>query len=195
MNQGLIALALTGIQGLLEGIEDEVRGHGATDPPADDVSGEHVDDEGHVDHPLPARNVRKIRYPQLIWPLSSELTVDPVQRTRCARVAQRRAHSLAANDAAKAMPAHQPLDGAAGHGHAVALELFPDLDRTVDLVVGVPDALDFGQQRCIALGAGTTQIRIASLGNTAPIGRRGDLQYAADRLDPVDLAVLVDIGG
>jgi len=40
--------------GLVQGIEDETGGHRGGDTPADDLAGEDVDDEGHVDHPLPA---------------------------------------------------------------------------------------------------------------------------------------------
>jgi hypothetical protein len=48
MNQRIRVRGPTGLERLLPGIEHEVRGHGGTDAPADDASGEHIDDEGHI---------------------------------------------------------------------------------------------------------------------------------------------------
>jgi hypothetical protein len=80
--QASVALGLPGIQGLLQRIEHEVRAHRTAHPPAHDTTGEHVDDEGHVQPALPGRYVREVDDPQLVWPLGPELPVDPVQRTR-----------------------------------------------------------------------------------------------------------------
>jgi hypothetical protein len=43
------------IQSLFKSIEDERGMSGAADPPADDVSGKDVDDEGNIDETLPGR--------------------------------------------------------------------------------------------------------------------------------------------
>ena len=40
--------------GLVQSIQDETGRHRGRDTPADDLAGEDVDDESHVDHPLPA---------------------------------------------------------------------------------------------------------------------------------------------
>jgi hypothetical protein len=82
-NQASITLGLPGIQGLLQRIEHEVGPHRTTHPPAHDTTGEHVDDEGHVQPALPGRDIREVAGPQLVRPLGPELPVDPVQRTRC----------------------------------------------------------------------------------------------------------------
>jgi len=50
-------------------------------PSADNVPGEHVDDEGHIDEPLCRRHIREIGYPQRIRTLRRELAVDPILRT------------------------------------------------------------------------------------------------------------------
>ena len=39
--------------GLVQGIQDETGRHRGRDTPADDLASEDVDDESHVDHPLP----------------------------------------------------------------------------------------------------------------------------------------------
>ena len=41
---------------------------GPADPPADDPSGEGVDDEGHVDEALPGRDVGEVRQPERVRP-------------------------------------------------------------------------------------------------------------------------------
>lgn len=51
----------------------------------------------------------------------------------------------------------------------------------------------FGEQ-VIEGSPGTTPFRVALSGGMAPTGRRGNLQYLADRLDPAGIPVLVDAG-
>jgi hypothetical protein len=89
---------------------------------------------------------------------------------------------------------HQPLDSAARHGRALAPELTPDLVGTIDPQVLVVHALHLRQQARISLGSRGQQRRVALARRVAPVRRRGDLQRAADRLDPVSSAVLVDEG-
>lgn len=52
VDQG-VAFGLTGVEGLLQRIEHEVRGHRAAHAPADDITGKHVDDEGDIHPALP----------------------------------------------------------------------------------------------------------------------------------------------
>jgi hypothetical protein len=47
-------------------------------------------------------------------------------------------------------------------------------------------------QFIISQCADTAQRRISLLGRMTPISGRGDLQHFADRLDTIDIAVLVD---
>src|SRR5690606_21358082 len=70
----------------------------------------------------------------------------------------------------------------------------PDFISTVNLQVGLPDAVDMGHQEVIPLGSFAAQLRIALTGRMAPVSRRGNLQYFADRLDPVSIPMLIDIG-
>ena len=72
VDQG-IPLGLACPQGLLQRIKHELGVHGTADAPADDVTGEHIDDEGNVHEPLPGRDIRKVADPELIWALSHEL--------------------------------------------------------------------------------------------------------------------------
>lgn len=43
--------------GLFKGIEHELDSHGGLDLPAYDSAGEHIDDEHHVDHAIPALDI------------------------------------------------------------------------------------------------------------------------------------------
>jgi hypothetical protein len=54
--------------------------------------------------------------------------------------------------------------------------------------------LHFGQQLRITLRTRAQQRRLTHARGMAPLRRRGDLQRAADRLDPVSSPLLVDEG-
>ena len=193
VDQGVVALGLPCVQGLLQGIEDEVGAHGTAHTPAHDAPGEDINDEGHVQPALPGRHVREVGHPELIGPVGLEDPVDPIQRARCLGIANRGAHDLAAHHAAQPETTHQPLDRATRTGSAFAVHLLPDLVGTVDLhVVDLPDLFDMRNQLGISLGASAAQRRIALLSNASPIPGRGDLQNPADRLDPEPIAMLVD---
>lgn len=59
-----VALRLTRVQRLFQGIEHQVGAHCRADAPADDAPGEYVDHEGHVEPALPGRDVgcgRRVR--------------------------------------------------------------------------------------------------------------------------------------
>jgi hypothetical protein len=66
------------MQGLFQGVEDEARMRGAADPPANDASGEGIDDKRHVDKALPRRHVGKIGYPEPIRLRCPELAFDMI---------------------------------------------------------------------------------------------------------------------
>jgi hypothetical protein len=53
VNQFAIALRPTGVQRLLQGIQNEFHMHGGADPPTHNAPGVHVDHEGHVQPALP----------------------------------------------------------------------------------------------------------------------------------------------
>ena len=101
-----------------------------------------VDHEGDVDEALPGRNVSEVCDPQLIRPLGTEMPIDLVLRARLRLVADRGARALAADDAGKAQPAHQPLDRAPRHAIALSHQLTPDLARAVNAEVLFPDTSD-----------------------------------------------------
>jgi hypothetical protein len=52
---------------------------------------------------------------------------------------------------------------------AIELHLFPDFVCTVDLFVGLSDALDVSNQRLVTLGTRAAQLGIALMGGMAPI--------------------------
>ena len=192
MDQAAVALGLACVQRLLERIEHEVRSHRTAHLPAHDAPRKHVDHEGYIQPALPRRDIREVRDPELVWSLGSELPIDLVQRARRLAVADRRSHHLATHHTAQPLPTHQSLDGAARYARAFTAQLPPDLVSTVDLHVGVPDALDLRRQHLIAAHSSATPLRISAKRGMSSIPRRGDLQHLADRLDPVGAAVLVD---
>ena len=109
------------------------------------------------------------------------------------RGGSRGAYDLATAYTAQAQSAHQSLDSAPGNGNSLTVHLFPDLVGSVDLHIGVPDPLDLRDKFVIVLGPVTAQYRLAHLGSMTPVTRRGNLQNLADRLDPIGIAVLVDV--
>lgn len=130
------------VKSLLERIEDEIGLHGATDAPAHDAPGEHVDDEGDIQPHLPSRNVGEVRHPQFIGAVSLEHPIDLVQWAGRAGVRARGADPPATTRALKPQAPHQPLDCATGHPDALTVHLQPDLVCTIDLPIGMPHALD-----------------------------------------------------
>lgn len=99
---------------------------------------------------------------------------------------------LPVRQAAQTHAAHQPLHCAAGHLHALTLQMVPDLIGAVDPKVRLPHALDLRHQYRIALGPGAQPLGVALGSRMAPVRRRGDLQCLADRLDPVRGTMRVD---
>ena len=162
-----IALRLSVVQRL--GIQDKLRVHGAAHTPAHDAPCVHVDHKDHVQPALPGRNIGEIRYPGLVGPICLELTADPVLRTGCLHVADGGAYHLAAARALQHQAFHQTLHRAAGNAKTFALHLFPDFVCTVDLFVGLSDALDVSNQRLVTLGTRAAQLGIALMGGMAPI--------------------------
>ncbi len=150
------ALRLTGVQGLLQRVENEVSVHGTAHPPADDAAGKNVDNEGDVQPALPSRDIGKVGDPQLIRAVGLELAIDPIQWARGRLVADSGADDLAAPGPLQAKAAHQSLDGATGYRDAFAVQLTPDLVGAVDLQIGLPDPLDQRDHRRVALRTGTT---------------------------------------
>src|SRR4051794_10377844 len=77
---------------------------------------------------------------------------------------------------------------------AFALELAPDLAHTVDGEVLIEDATNLDLQSGMLPGARRPLGRIAPLGHMGVVGRGGDRQDLADRLDPMRPTMIVDEG-
>jgi len=194
VNQVLRIARLTGVKGLLQGVEHEVGGHGAADAPAHDTPGEHVDNKGHIQPALPGRDIGEVRDPELIGSIRGELAVDPIQRTRRRPIRNGGAHRLASACAAQAQATHEPFHRTARHGNGFPVHLLPDLIGAIHPQVGIPDSFDLRNQPFIALGPVATPFRMALPDRMAPVGRRGNPQHSADRLDPIGIPVLIDVG-
>src|SRR3979490_2860871 len=149
-------------------------------------------DGGDPDKTGPGRDIGKIRNPQRIWAGRGDLAIALIQRTRRRRGAHRGPHRLAADHALQSHASHQPLYGAAGNVKALALQLPPDLAHAIDLEVLRKDAGDLRLQRHIPPRSRGELLRIGALGDMGMVGRGDDRQDLADRLDPMDLSVIVD---
>src|SRR5690606_31083282 len=114
-----------------------------------------------------------------------------VQRPRRSAIGDRRQLEAATADGAcQPQLQHQSLYPAASDPDAFPVQLLPDLLRTVDLLVLVPDSHDLDTELLVALRARRASLRLSLL--LCVVGRRSDRQYIADRLDSVLLTVLVD---
>jgi hypothetical protein len=185
MHEGVVAGPC--VQCLLQGIEGQVAAQRARYTPADDGGREHVDDEGDVDEARPGGLVRQVGHPELVGAVGVELTLDQV----------RRAHGLLgghggdlegspSDRAAQTHRAHQPRDGATCDRDGLATKLTPDLLGAVDAVVaGVVHAADLASELLITSSASRPPRWIAAASVVLVVGRRGDRQHVADRLDPV----------
>ena len=194
MNQAILLGRLAVVQGLFECVEHEVCVHGTALAPTHDAAAEHVNDEGDIDPALPGRDVGEVRDPQLIGAISPELPVDAIKRAWRLGVHDGGALRLASAHALQALQSHQPFDSTARHADTFPIELKPDLVRTIDLQVGVPNTLNLRRQLCITLSTTRSQGWLPLTCGMKPIRGWGDLQDTADRLDPKLLAVLVDEG-
>src|SRR5690348_4537991 len=123
-----------------------------------------------------------------------ELPIDAIERTRGRGIADRGPDRLAPYHALQAHRAHQACHCAASDRDPFPEKLSPDLPDAVDAEVLLVYAPDFGPQGDIAPGPDRQLARIGAPGGMGVIRRRGDRQNAADRLDPVNGAVLVDEG-
>jgi len=121
-----------------------------------------------------------------------ELALYAIQRAERLVAGHRCPHDLAAPNALQSSPTHQPFHRASGRLDAFSPELLPDLHRAIALHIGIPHSLDFQGQCVIALSTTTAQCRVALLSHVPAVTGRGDLQHAADRLDPETVTMLID---
>ena len=182
------------VQGLLERVEHEAGVRAPRNSPADDAPGIGIDHEGHVDEARPGRDVGEGGDPEHVRARRLELPVDAIEWARRGLVADRGPHRLAPHGPLQAHGPHQARHRAAGDPDPLPAELPPDLPDAIDAEVRLKDPPDLDHQRRVASGSGRQPAGISAPSGVGVIGRRGDRQHAADRLDPVDGAMLVDEG-
>ena len=182
------------MRGLLQGVQDETGMGGAADPPAHDIAGVDVDDEGHTGKASQGRHIDEIGDPEPVWRWGIELAIDVIERARRRFVADRGANGLPSNDTLQAGLPHQSLHRASRNIEPCPLHLSPNLAHALDPKVLGKDPHDFRLVRLIALGTGRQLRAIPALSDMLMIGRWGDWQDSADRLDPVMPTMFVDKG-
>src|SRR3982750_3029051 len=147
-----------------------------------------------IDETGPRRDVGKVGHPQGVRMRRFELPIDAIERTRGGRIADCGADPFAPHHALQAHRAHQARYGAASDRGPFPQKLSPDLPDAINAEILLVYPPDFGPQGDIAPGPYRQFARIGTPDGVGVIRRRGDRQNAADRLDPVDGAVLVDEG-
>ena len=105
-----------------------------------------------------------------------ELPVHVIQGPRGAVVGDRRAAFASPYNALQGERARQPLDRATRNRDVLAVELPPDLGRTVDFEVLVVDTLDLQRQLAIAKQPRRDLRRVGLAGLALVVHRRGDRQ-------------------
>src|SRR5439155_14651098 len=94
--------------------------------PADDVPGEHVDDEGDIDPSRMRLHIGEVGHPQRIRRRSAELPFHQIGGPCSSIVAECGPDAgFPTHHAPKAELTHQTLHGAASHAYALTLELGP----------------------------------------------------------------------
>src|ERR1700682_3515850 len=101
---------------------------------------------------------------------------------------------LATDHALQTEGLHQPCHGAAGNIVTLTLQLPPDLAHAIDAEVLLEHPLNFWLQGVIPSRSRRQPGRIGAPGGMRMVGRWGDRQHPADRLDPIRRAVIVDEG-
>src|SRR5262245_7539994 len=182
----------TSSQRLLKRIQDQIRMHRAGDTPADDAARKYIDDESRVDEPGPGRDVGEIGDPELIRPHRGELALDQICRIIRLVAADGGSAFATAHNPLQPERLHQSFDGTAGDGDALTAELSPDLACAVDLEVIIIHAPDFTRNLSIASKALRFPLRLSLSRFLFVVGRGGDRQLRADRLDPVLGPMLID---
>src|SRR3954452_25284570 len=182
------------VQGLLERVEHEAGVRAPRNSPADDATGVSIDHEGPVNEARPGRDVGEVGDPEHVRARGLKLPIDAIERARRGLIADRGPHRLAPHGPLQAHGSHQPRHRAAGDPDSLPAELAPDLPDAVDAEVLLIHPPDLDHQRCIPPGSRGQPLRISPPGGMGVIRRRGNREHAADRLDPVDGAMLVDEG-
>jgi hypothetical protein len=121
--------------------------HGAAHSPTHDAAGANIEDEGHIQPPLPSGKIGEIRDPKLIGAIGFDYPIDPVQqRSRRLDVAHRGADHHAAAHALQSQASHQSFQRAACNANPFAVHLHPNFVGTVEPLIRLPDTLNVREQ-------------------------------------------------
>src|SRR5271157_3505762 len=178
------------VDGHLESVESEVGPQTRSGAPAHDPAGKDIDHEGCVAEAGDRPDVGEIGDPEPIGCRGREGPLDEIGRTSGEIGWSRGADAALTGSAHEAERAHEESDAVAPDVLALAAENPPDLVCAIDREVLGVDRGDLGFE--LLIGECSRGGRPASSGI---VGRGGDLQEPADRLDPERARVLVDVGG
>ena len=145
--------------------------------------------------PGPGGEVGEVAHPEPVRRGRVELPPHAVQRARRGRVLDRRPHGLPSHRPAQPRGPHQPLHRASRHGKPLAAQLPPDLPRPVRARSSrrAPVRSRGAARRLVGRAPRPGRGRGGTRGGRRS-RRRGDRQQPADRLEPVDGAVIVHEG-
>jgi len=187
-----VAGLVTPPQGHLQRVEDQLGALGGGRGPAHDGPRVQVDDERDVHDAGPGGHASEVGYPAPVRGRGGEVAPQQVGRPRMAIVGDGGTDLPATPHPGDAQLAHQPLHGAPGDRDALPAQLAPDLERAVDLVVGLPDPQDL----VLELPVAHRPLRRRST-DGGVVGARCDLrpvlaQHSTDRLDTKATLMLVN---
>ena len=153
--------------------------HRARGFPADDATAVHIDDERDVHDPGPRRAVGEVGDPLLVRSGRGEVSTHEIGGPDRGRIGVSGETLPGSAGATQPTRAHQPGDLIATVVDAGLACRSGQLAAPVDRVVALPERLELRSELRVASGS---RARRSCLGR--PVGRGGDLQRLADRLDP-----------
>ena len=115
-----------------------------------------------------------------------------VQWAGCSLVLDRGLDWLSTDNPLQSHALHQPRDSAAGDVKPFALHLSPNRAHAIDHEVLGENPGSLGLQCHIPSRAQRELLRVGPLGDMIVKGGWGDRQNAADRLDPMHTAMILD---
>lgn len=175
MNQRFRAFRLPVIQGLFQSIQYKIGMHVGADAPVYNPSDKHIHHKGYIQPDLPGVHIGAVRHPELIRSFRLELAVDTTQWANGFFIQDGGAYHFATHRSYQIRTPHQSCDSASGYQYALTIQLSPYFPCTIELLIKMPDPLNFRQQLSITLGTYSMQSRVSLSGSIFTVSRRGYL--------------------
>ena len=127
----------------------------------------------------------QVRDPELVRACGVEVALHEVHRASAARIRLRRLESTSTDRALEAHFTHQTGHRASSHDATLTAKLTPDLAHAIHVKVLLPYTTNLAAKLDVALRSRWLAAWVLLSRFLLVIGRRGDREHPADRLDPV----------